>query len=645
MNQSSGAIISLVIPMLYCDVKINVMIFRESSWQDRICYQYPPRLISSSVQCLQYLKNAAVDDDLKIFHISIEWNNIQERFRVGYGETADELVARLGENLGFNPSKCCFKAMGEDSYIIGPERVINFEFVYENLRAGLVPSLAIVREDSVDVESVGENVYLLLEKDVSRRPSTRASESLASLSLGQPVVYSTDIPDDFSVLVESIKLSPDSLGSSGTLSTPQSSAGLGIRLGLYHGAKLLCPTVVHMMKYKDLDQNSILKVKKNFRFQISTASLPRMTKLCVGVFEKRRASSIYPLFWVNSFVFDYKSALRWRDTLHMWRYSTGEVMPTHEATLVPLQHSVSNPDLKEASDVVLCFGPNLFSNFNSTYDVSGAEDEDSDGALPESFEMLVQQKRIEFPMVEMRELRRNNCFVDNFSDSEESSLFSLSGMGTVASKLYAQELEKIADRDPLHDITVQEKVLIWKVREYCCVKLPYLLPRVVDCVDYSDPEQVKELHSILRRWPLLPVERALQLLDYAYPDRVVRKFAVTCLRKNATDSDVLLYLLQLAQALKHEAVLISDLVEFLLERALNNQHIGHHLFWELRAEMNKSAASLLYGLVLETYLVAAPEHTKLLGHQITLLEKCKATAMSINKVEVVSKSYDRAKNR
>ena len=100
-------------------------------------------------------------------------------------------------------------------------------------------------------------------------------------------------------------------------------------------------------------------------------------------------------------------------------------------------------------------------------------------------------------------------------------------------------------------------------------------------------------------------------------------------------------------ALKHEAYLMSDLVEFLLERALNNQHIGHFLFWELRADMNKSssAASLLYGLLLEAYLVAAPEHEIILEHQLILLEKCKATSLDIQKLEIVTRSHQKAKHR
>ena len=61
--------------------------------------------------------------------------------------------------------------------------------------------------------------------------------------------------------------------------------------------------------------------------------------------------------------------------------------------------------------------------------------------------------------------------------------------------------------------------------------------------------------------------------------------------KEASDDIINCYLLQLAQALKHESYFQCDLVEFLMERALKNQHIGHHLFWELKAEMNSPTHS------------------------------------------------------
>lgn len=49
-----------------------------------------------------------------------------------------------------------------------------------------------------------------------------------------------------------------------------------------------------------------------------------------------------------------------------------------------------------------------------------------------------------------------------------------------------------------------------------------------------------------------------------------------------SDEDLLLYLLQLVQAIKHELFLDCELVNFLLKRALSNQKIGHYLFWHLR---------------------------------------------------------------
>ena len=194
----------------------------------------------------------------------------------------------------------------------------------------------------------------------------------------------------------------------------------------------------------------------------------------------------------------------------------------------------------------------------------------------------------------------------------------------------------------IFDICLQEKDLIWKVREYCLTKLPSLLPRIVDCVDYTCPKQVFELAELLRRWPVLDPEKALQLFDYAYPDENVRRFAVRCLRE-ASDDVILRYLLQLAQALKHESYFYCDLVEFLLERALTNLHIGHHLFWELKAEMNSPFVGLLFGLILEAYLTAAPEHFKVLQHQNTLLEKCRLTQNALDNFEAISKNCDGSK--
>lgn len=42
--------------------------------------------------------------------------------------------------------------------------------------------------------------------------------------------------------------------------------------------------------------------------------------------------------------------------------------------------------------------------------------------------------------------------------------------------------------------------------------------------------QIAEATALLQYWPKLPVEKALELVDYAYADQNVRNFAVKCLR-------------------------------------------------------------------------------------------------------------------
>ena len=77
-------------------------------------------------------------------------------------------------------------------------------------------------------------------------------------------------------------------------------------------------------------------------------------------------------------------------------------------------------------------------------------------------------------------------------------------------------------------------------------------------------------------------------------------------------------------------------MEFLLERSLNNQRIGHHLFWELKAEMNSPTVGLLYGLILEAYLAAAPEHWKIFGP---------TSAICIQKMELTGRNFEKARDR
>lgn len=186
---------------------------------------------------------------------------------------------------------------------------------------------------------------------------------------------------------------------------------------------------------------------------------------------------------------------------------------------------------------------------------------------------------------------------------------------------------------------MQERKTIWSLRYHCLQNIPVALPKLLHCVEWNDKREIAEVTSLLSKWPCLSAEKALELLDYAYADISVRSYAVKCLAQ-LSDEDLSLYLLQLVQALKHENYLDCELVKFLLGRALENQKIGHYLFWHLRSEMQTPSVSIRFGLILEAYCRGAIEHISLLQRQMECLEKLKAASELIR----TKRDKDKAKS-
>ena len=86
--------------------------------------------MTSSLQCLspEFVGDSTgvFDRDKSTFRISIEWCDGRKEVDVHFDQTADGLVLDLGAKLGFNPARCCFKAVGEDSYLLGLHKLIEF---------------------------------------------------------------------------------------------------------------------------------------------------------------------------------------------------------------------------------------------------------------------------------------------------------------------------------------------------------------------------------------------------------------------------------------------------------------------------------------------------------------------------------------
>lgn len=112
------------------------------------------------------------------------------------------------------------------------------------------------------------------------------------------------------------------------------------------------------------------------------------------------------------------------------------------------------------------------------------------------------------------------------------------------------QLNTIVGYPPTKQLTTEEQDLIWKFRFYLSNQKKALV-KFLECVNWKLPAEVKQAKDMLALWVPMDVEDALRLLSPSFQDPSVRQYAVTRL-KQASDEDLLLYLLQLVQALKYE---------------------------------------------------------------------------------------------
>ncbi|TNN54343.1 Phosphatidylinositol 4,5-bisphosphate 3-kinase catalytic subunit alpha isoform [Liparis tanakae] len=183
-----------------------------------------------------------------------------------------------------------------------------------------------------------------------------------------------------------------------------------------------------------------------------------------------------------------------------------------------------------------------------------------------------------------------------------------------------EQLRQVCNRDPLSEITEQEKDFLWRHRQDC-VNMPEILPKILLAVKWNSRDEIAQMYCLLKDWPAIKPEQAMELLDCNFPDPMIREFAVKCLEKYLTDDKLSQYLIQLVQVLKYEQYLDNPLARFLLKKALTNQRIGHFFFWHLKSEMHNKTVSQRFGLLLESYCRACGMYLKHLSRQVEAMEK------------------------
>lgn len=565
---------------------------QNKSWMDKVRYQYPPRLAPTD-QLSHCIKNRLRDGN---FVLVTKFENTETtfKFNIPYTMTPHQLLLTILNKKaialnfrGEHPSDYVLKVCGQEEYLVGEYPLVQFLYIQEVLASDDIPTLVTVSVNSVlvDVDNVYEN-----PEDLEARPN-RPSFSTLTLRKKGKHISAWDIEDPFRFEISAIsKLNCD-------ITRP---VEVGVQAGLFHGGKSL--TEPQKTSEKQVTKEGECEWEEELHFDLQVCNIPRMARLCLVVYEISKTAKgvkarrlkdskqelyINPLAWVNTTVYDFKSQLKTGAmTLYMWTYA--EDMQSDDI-LHPLGTVVSNPNVEHATALTISFtkyNPEKLVLYPSADKVLQFAAQNSEGSVEE----------IELPLE-----TKKKCL---------------------------EHLRFMEEKDPLHEMHEQERKVIWQLRYDCLQHVPNLLPKLLDCVEWNDHTEVSEVTALLRKWPKVPVEKALELLDYAYADQAVRSFAVGCL-KNVSDEDLSLYLLQLAQALKHESYLYCDLVEFLLRRALNNQRIGHFLFWHLRSEMQVASVSVRFGLILEAYCRGSQEHMKILARQMECLEKLKTTSEQV----------------
>lgn len=176
------------------------------------------------------------------------------------------------------------------------------------------------------------------------------------------------------------------------------------------------------------------------------------------------------------------------------------------------------------------------------------------------------------------------------------------------------ELNEILNYSPVKELGGEEKDLIWKFRYYLR-RDKRALTKFVKSVQWTDQAEAKQAVELLPEWTEIDVDDALELLGPHFRNPAVRAYAVDRLRKSG-DDELVLYLLQLVQALKFEQVhgknvdttSDSSLAKFLITRASENEILGSYFYWYITVECADKEYAALYkkiGLDFQTAMMKA----------------------------------------
>ncbi|XP_059475620.1 phosphatidylinositol 4,5-bisphosphate 3-kinase catalytic subunit beta isoform [Neocloeon triangulifer] len=535
---------------------------RESkSWLEKMLCKFPPRL-SLGTKLPNTIKGDAFDISVK-FNGSNEWSY---KFRIGFNVNAAELLKLALTKKATNtntktedPNNYLLKVCGQQEFFLGDHALVYFTHIQEALARETSPIVIVVPLSYLDTSN---GMIDMLQDDMARidlKPPRPGSASASTMTLRKRGKYMSawDVKGKFSIYIKSIS----------KLNCERDSV-VGVRVGIFHGGKPMCDQKSTPEKMVNVEEDvcTCQWEEEPLEFDITVADIPRMARLCFVVYERsrnaKRKSALNPLAWVNTTVYDFKGQLQQgANTLYMWH---DDVQVDSNDFLRPLGTVVGNPLTSECTSLSI------------------------------AFPQIEMDKVILYPSMETIMKYAEPAL----KDSPELAALNQSHRNSL------ETLRANFERDPRTELHDQDKKSLWRLRHTCMQEFPDMLPKLLECLEWNDRQQVADAISLVRQWPILPADKALELLDYAYADQTVRSFAVECIAK-VSDEELSLYQLQLVQALKHESYLYCDLAMLLVRKAILNKRIGHFFFWHLKSEMEVPNISVRFGLILESYCLGS----------------------------------------
>ncbi|KAH0534285.1 phosphatidylinositol 3-kinase catalytic subunit type 3 [Cotesia glomerata] len=169
-------------------------------------------------------------------------------------------------------------------------------------------------------------------------------------------------------------------------------------------------------------------------------------------------------------------------------------------------------------------------------------------------------------------------------------------------------LNTILGYPPTTALTTEEQDLIWKFRYYLSTQKK-ALTKFVKCVNWKVAGEERQALEMLASWSPPDPEDALELLGPAFTHRAVRRYAIARLNQ-ANDDDLMLYLLQLVQALKYEnfeSIKAANLKivreSEKIERMEKPEHSNNSMSTSSESETNQSSSSQESPMDLASFLI------------------------------------------